>query len=282
MNEKKLLALWGLKHNPFLPSIPLECLWSPPGIEPFFHKVEALVRGGGFALISGEPGMGKSKMLQLLAGRLDRLGELTVGVMERPQSHIGDFYREIGDLFGVTLTPANRYGGFRALRARWRDHLKSTLMKPVLLVDEAQQMGTDPLNEIRILASSHFDSECLLTTVLCEDGRLREKFRSRDLLPLDGRIRTRFVLDPYSPQELSCFLDHATEKAGAVDLMTEELKRTLCEHAGGNLRTLTNMAAELLEAAAERELDTLNEDLFFEVFARTVTPRRERIPRRKQ
>lgn len=282
MNEKKLLALWGLKHNPFLPSVPAECLWCPPGADTFFQKIQALVRQGGFALISGEPGMGKSKLLQLLAGRLEQLGEMTVGVMERPQSNISDFYRELGDLFAVTLNPANRYGGFRALRARWRDHLKSTLMKPVLLVDEAQQMGPDPLSELRILSSAHFDSDCLLVTVLCEDGRLKDRFRSRDLLPLDGRIRTRLVLDPYPSQELYSFLDYALEKAGAVDLMTEELKRTLCEHAGGNPRTLTNMAAELLEAAAERELATMNEDLFFEVFARTVKPRREKIPRRKQ
>lgn len=282
MNEKKLLALWGLKHNPFLPSIPPEYLWSPPGTEPFFRKVEALVRQGGFALISGEPGMGKSKLLQLLAIRLEHLGEMTVGVMERPQSRIGDFYRELGDLFGVTMTPANRYGGFKALRARWRAHLKSTLMRPILLVDEAQQMGTDPLCELRILGSAHFDSECLLTTVLCDDGRLRDRFRSRDLLPLDGRIRTRFVLNPYSHQELCNFLDHTMDKAGAADLMTGELKRTLCEHAAGNLRTLTNMAAELLEAAAERELATMDEDLFFEVFSRSVKPRREKIPRRRQ
>ena len=282
MNEKKLLALWGLKHNPFLPSIPTECLWSPPGLDVFFLKVESLVRHGGFALISGEPGSGKSKVLQLLAGRLEQLGELAVGVMERPQSRIGDFYRELGDLFGVTLTPANRYGGFRALRARWRSHLKSTLMRPVLLVDEAQQMDTDPLSELRILSSAHFDSECLLTTVLCDDGRLSDRFRSRDLLPLDGRIRTRLLLDPYSPQELCDFLDHAMDKAGATELMTHELTRTLCEHAGGNLRTLVNMAAELLDAAAERQITTLNEDLFFEVFARSVKPKSQKSPRRKQ
>jgi general secretion pathway protein A len=281
MNEKKLLALWGLSHNPFLPTIPADCLWSPPGVDLFFNRVEALVRRGGFALIVGEPGMGKSKVLQLLAGRLDGLGELTVGVMERPQSHIGDFYRELGDLFGVTLTPANRYGGFRALRARWRGHLKSTLMRPVLLVDEAQQMGAEPLSELRILSSAHFDSECLLTTVLCEDGRLSDRLRSRDLLPLDGRIRTRLVLDPYAPQELGAFLDHAVAKAGGVKLMTDDLKRTLCEHAGGNLRTLANMAAELLDAAVERELSTLDDELFFEVFAKSIKTPRQKKPRRR-
>ena len=142
MNDKKLLAMYGLKWNPFLPNIPVEALWPPPGIESFFFRVENLVMDGGFALICGEPGLGKSKDLQMLDHRLKRIGDVVVGVMERPQSSLSDFYREMGTLFGVNLSPSNRYGGFKALRERWKSHIKSTLFRPVLLVDEAQEMLT--------------------------------------------------------------------------------------------------------------------------------------------
>lgn len=140
MADPKLLGQYGLKYNPFLPSIPAEDLWRLPGIDAFFFRIESLVLDGGFALITGEPGLGKSKALQLLASRLGLLGEVTVGVMERPQSTLGDFYRELGELFNVNLTPTNRYGGFKALRERWRTHIKSTLCRPVLLIDEAQEV----------------------------------------------------------------------------------------------------------------------------------------------
>jgi len=276
MNNKNLMALFGLKYNPFSPSVPTEYLWNPPGVEPFLGRVESLVSQGGFALVSGEPGMGKSKVLQLLAERLEQQADITVGVMQHPQSKLGDFYRELGDLYGVRLSPANRYGGFKSLRAQWRDHVKSTLMRPVLLIDEAQEMATDCLVELRILTSAHFDSECLLTTVLCGDSRLRDRFRSRDLLPLESRIRTRFVLDPYTQDELADFLHHGMAQAGATELMTPELKRALCEHAGGNPRTLTIMASELLDAAAERDLAVMDDELFFDVYAKSVrTPRKK-------
>ena len=49
---------------------------------------------GGFALISGEPGLGKSKTLQIIAHQFSKLDEVIVGVMERPQSSVSDFYRE--------------------------------------------------------------------------------------------------------------------------------------------------------------------------------------------
>jgi hypothetical protein len=70
MNDKKLLALYGLKWNPFAAAIPAEALWRPPGIDSFFFRLENLIMDGGFAMVCGEPGLGKSKILQLLAQRL--------------------------------------------------------------------------------------------------------------------------------------------------------------------------------------------------------------------
>ena len=65
MNDKQLLAYYGLKWNPFLPSIPVEALWHPPAMNSFIFRLENMTMNGGFALISGEPGLGKSKTLQL-------------------------------------------------------------------------------------------------------------------------------------------------------------------------------------------------------------------------
>ena len=267
MNNKQLLALYGLKYNPFLPDIPSDALWSPPGIDMFCFRLEHLVSDGGFALIYGEPGLGKSKVLQLLDNRLNRRDDVVVGVMERPQSSLNDFYREMGSLFRVNLSPANRYGGFKALRERWQNHIKSTLFRPLLLIDEAQEMITCCMNELRLLASADFDSKCLLTTVMCGDSRLPERFRSTALVSLGSRMRYRMMLQPFSPSELLEYLEHALQQAAAPHLMTSGLKQTLVEHAGGNIRVLNNMAAELLAIAAQKELAQMDEKLFLQVFS---------------
>ncbi len=267
MNNKRLLALYGLKYNPFLPAVPVESLWSPPEMDSFLFRVENLVMEGGFALVCGEPGLGKSKTLQLMAHRLGRLDSVVVGVMERPQSSLGDFYREMGELFGVNLSPANRYGGFKALRQRWKQHIKSTLLRPVLLIDEAQEMMTCSLNELRLLGSAEFDSQCLLTIILCGDMRLPERFRSSALVALGSRIRYRRTLDPYSADELRECLQYSLDHAGAPQLMTRPLMDTLVEHSAGNLRLLNTMAAELLTVAAEKELGQLDEKLFLNLYA---------------
>ena len=268
MNDKKLLALYGLKWNPFLPNIPVESLWSPPEIDTFFFRVENLVMDGGFALIFGEPGLGKSKDLQMLEHRLKHIGDVVVGIMERPQSSLSDFYREMGTLFGVNLSPANRYGGFTALRQRWKSHIKDTLFRPVLLVDEAQEMLTPCLNEIRLLGSEHFDSRCLLTSVLCGDMRLPERFRNAALVSLGSRMRVRMRLEPHRRDDLLSYLDHALSEAGAPHLMSKPLMEALADHAAGNLRVLNSMAADMLLEGSRKEMAQLDEKLFLEMFSR--------------
>ena len=270
--NKKLLALNGLKFNPFSPELPVEALYVANAVEAFAWRLEnGLVREGGFALISGEPGTGKSGVLRLLAERLGQQRELTVGAITHPSGNLADFYREMGDVFGVELRPHNRWGGFKALRERWLAHLDSTLLRPVLLIDEAQEMPPQVLNELRLLASTQFDSRHLLSVVLAGDRRLNHKLRRDDLLPLGSRIRTRLNLEYANRDELRACLDHLLERAGNARLMSPKLVETLCEHALGNYRVLTTLAGELLATAAQRELTQLDEALFLELYANPNT-----------
>jgi type II secretory pathway predicted ATPase ExeA len=278
MSAKKLLALWGLKWNPFAPELPQDGLLVTAKVESFAWRVEQLVQEGGFALISGESGTGKSVALRIVAQRLSALRDVTVGVIERPQSNSADFYRELGDVFSVQLRPSNRWGGFRALRERWKAHVAATRIKPTLLVDEAQQMHPSVLSELRILASADFDATSLLTVILCGDGRLLELLRQEDLVPLGTRIRTRLHTEPASRDELLTLLHHALSKAGNATLMTAQLMDTLVDHAAGNYRVLMTMGADLLAQGLARQVEQLDEKLYLELYQphRTLSPSKKK------
>jgi type II secretory pathway predicted ATPase ExeA len=265
--NKKLLALYGLKWNPFSPELPTEALYVTAKVENFCWRIEqGLIREGGFALISGDPGSGKSVVLRLLAERLQQLRDITIGAIAHPSSNLADFYREMGDLFGVELKPHNRWGGFKALRERWLAHLEGTLLRPVLLIDEAQEMHPGVLSELRLLSSMQFDSRTLLSVVLAGDARLGAKLRRDELLPLGSRIRIRLLMEYADRNELMACLKYLLDTAGNANLMTPELMQTLCDHALGNYRVLTTMAAELLALASQKELTQLDEKLYLETY----------------
>ena len=213
--------------------------------------------------------------LILVSQNIDWVQSLGPHFEWHPSGNLADFYREMGDLFGVELRPHNRWGGFKALRERWLAHLEGTLLRPVLLIDEAQEMQPAVLSELRLLSSMAFDSRNLLSVVFAGDARLNNKLRRDELLPLGSRIRTRLTMEYASRDELVNCLNHLLHSAGNAHLMTTELAATLCDHAVGNYRVLTGMASELLATAAQRELTQLDEKLFLELYGATPSKPRQ-------
>jgi general secretion pathway protein A len=280
--NNKMLALHGLKWNPFAPNVPTEALHVTTRLEPFCWRVQQLAGEGGFALVTGAPGCGKSAALRILSASLATQRDVTVGVISRPQANIADFHREMGELFGVELRPHNRYAGAKILRQRWQAHIQNTQTRPVLLVDEAQEMQSSVLAELRLLASSELDSQILLTTVLAGDGRLAERLRADEFLPLASRMRVRMAIERATPPELQDCLRHALRQAGSPTLITPELIATICDHAQGNPRALMIMAGELLAAAAQREARQIDETLFFETCAVTAPNETKAAIRRRR
>lgn len=275
--KKKLLAAFGLKFYPFGRDLPAEALFRTPSIDAFCRKVEFTIPDGGFALVSGDPGVGKSVALRLLASHLGELRDVTVATIEHPQSSIGDFYRELSDLFNVSFSGGNRWNGFKGLRSRWSEHIASTLTRPVLIIDEAQEMDLKVLSELRILSSREFDARSLLCVIFAGDRRLLDRLEHRELQPIKSRIRRRLVLDDSPRDELLGCLDHLLDSCGNPGLITTDAKVAIAEHSAGNYRSMITHCDELFAAALDRELTVIDADLFLDHYK----PKRQRRAPRK-
>lgn len=280
MELKKLQALYGLKWNPFAEDLPAEALQTYPKFDFFCGRVEDLVLDGGYAACMGDPGLGKSAILRMLSERLSLLPNVTVGEFTRPQASVTDFYRELSALFLVPLQVSNRYGAHRALRAKWHDHIKTTCLRPVLLMDEAQHLNLAALRELKSMSSERFDSQMLLTVILAGDLRLSELLKTPELKPIDSRIRQKLILGPWETEDLAKFLQDAIRLAGAPSLMTPDLIHALADKALGNLRTLMHLCGDCLALAVHRELPRLDEKLLLELIGPTPkAPTRRPAPR---
>jgi type II secretory pathway predicted ATPase ExeA len=270
--NKRLLNLYSLKFNPFSSQLPATALWVTPQVQSFCWRIEHQIGEGGFALAVGEPGVGKSASLRILSEHLKGLRDLCVGTLTRPQAKMADFYRELGHLFGVVLSPNNRWHSSKTLREKWLAHIEAAAYRPVLIIDEAQEMNSLVLSELRLLASADLDSRSILTIILAGDHRLAPRLEEPDLLPIASRIRSRLRLEALPPKQLQECLNHLLKAAGNPQLLTPSLIQTLCEHAAGNLRLLMNLANDLLAAACQQEREVIDEKLYFEVFALDPKP----------
>ena len=262
----KRLARFGLSFHPFATALPPGACQITTEMAHVLGRCDHLVTSGGFALIVGDAGTGKSTLLRCLQARLGEHTDLVTGVLTRPQASVADFYRELGSLFGVALAPSNRWAGARVLRERWQSHWGASHQRPVLIVDEAQEMHTAVLGELRLLATAELDAVTLLSVILAGDARLGELLQARELLPLASRIRVHHRTAAATIPDLILLLEHLLTRAGNPTLMTDGLKRSLAEHACGNRRSLIFLGDQLVEAAlADPACDRLDEQLFTRV-----------------
>lgn len=267
-----MLTTLGLSYHPFDPDAPIRGFTRTPAIDLFCRRVNYLSQRGGFALLTGLSGTGKSVALRLLTQDLTANADTrTVRVLERPQASLADFYREIGHLYGVTLTPHNRWAGATRLRAAWRTFAEEACLQAVLIIDEAQELSDLVLAELRLLAGERLDAGWLITVVLVGDDRLIERLQSPALAPLASRLRVRMRLEELDVDTLIAVLNHLTHTAGNPALFTEDVTTTLAEQAGGNLRCLMHLADQALTAAGEMGANSVDQNVLLQAAVATPT-----------
>ena len=247
-----------------------DALIMTPMLEHFLWRVKCLSEDGGIAMLTGESGTGKSSAMQMLYRSMSESGDATIACINRPQSNLTDFYREIGDGFGVSVGVSNRWGGFDALRKKWVSILESNLIRPILLIDEAQEMNERVFSELRILSADQFDSRSLLTIVLAGDSRLPKRLQTPDLQPLRSRIRTQVTLEAQTVDDAASTLQCLLEEAGNANLFTDQLSYTIAEHALGNFRAIVTIANELLMEAAKQREEVIDERLYLKLTDRNA------------
>ena len=265
----------GLNWNPFLSEKPVDSFYEEENLSQFCWNVEQIICDGGFAFLSGDPGAGKSTAMRILQHRLNKVPELCVRIIDRPQSSMRDFYRELAMVFGVEIRVSNKYNSFQKLREQWLHIIHTQLFRPVLIIDEAQYLPDEVLEEVRFLGSADLDSRCILAVVFAGDSRLLQKFKSPEVLPLYSRMRASLILGNRTPEEMKKMLVCSLKNAGNPDLISNGVIKALSEQYLGNPRAMMLAANQLLMLALQKEVRHIDENLYFEATHSHITKKRQ-------
>jgi general secretion pathway protein A len=180
----------------------------------------AIRRREGFVVITGDIGTGKTTLCRAVLEQLDR--KTFTALVLNPFLSEEDLLRLILQDFGVVSRADVKRGRLAGVSKQelietLNEFLLSLLelrAQAVLIIDEAQNLPLQVLEQIRILSNLETEKDKLLQIVLVGQSNLKDLLRRAELRQLDQRVSIRFDLKPLSPEETSGYVQHRLSVAG--------------------------------------------------------------------
>ncbi len=247
----RVLSRFGLTKQPFTKDVPVEELFEHEGSDRALKRLKAAVEGRSSAVLSGEPGTGKTFVLRALE---EKLPQSRYRVTYLHNSHVNsrDFYRQLSVVLGLEpkATP-------EALFRMISRHLEETALSkvhPIIALDEAQLLPIRVLEQLPVLLNFQRDSKPFLSIVLIGLPELRERLQRNVLSSLAARLPVRIYLEPLDAREVTAYLHHRLRAAGCTkEVFAEDAVLLMSEATGGALRKIDVVADHALEVAAEKK-----------------------------
>ena len=195
----------------------------------------------GLSVLIGEAGTGKTTLLYTLLGLLERQQYLTA-TCTNPTLTRDEFYDFLLLKFGVTSASNSKTRQLLALEEALKRHRAQGKLA-VLLVDEAQRLSVDLLEEIRLLLNMETPQEKLLEIVLAGQPELGDTLRRPDLRQLRQRVGCICTLKPLNAVEIAEYITHRLMQAGRSEpLFSEDALEVVYAYSAGIPRLINTLA----------------------------------------
>ncbi|MBI3774657.1 MAG: AAA family ATPase [Gammaproteobacteria bacterium] len=244
---------FGLKENPFaITPDPRYLYMSPRHRDALAHLVFAVKQGGGFVQLTGEVGTGKTTLTRAVLTQLP--SNVTAAIILNPRQSALEFVQSICDELRVPETTGT--GSIKALTDGLNAYLlyaHSQGRRTVILIDEAQNLGVEVLEQIRLLTNLETAKEKLLQIVLIGQPELRLLLDRRELRQLAQRITARYHLLPLSADETAEMVKYRLAVAGHMQPLFTDSALRLVHRVSQGVPRLINVICDraLLGAYAE-------------------------------
>jgi general secretion pathway protein A len=206
---------YGLKERPFnVTADPNFLFFSKKHREAFDHLIYGIKERRGFLEITGEIGTGKTTLCRALIGQLDEKTK-TAFILNSNLPETQLLFAIVTD-FGLTVKPRTKISLLTELNKFLIEQLKAG-SNVVLIIDEAQNLRSAQLEQIRMLSNLETDKDKLIQIVLVGQPELREKLNSPELEQLRQRISVRYHILPLDKAEINDYIMHRLHIAGSDD-----------------------------------------------------------------
>ncbi len=272
------LSFYGLAEKPFsITPDPRYLYLGGRHAEALAHLVYGISEAGGFIQLTGEVGTGKTTIIRSLLAKQPDNAE--IALILNPRMNAPEFMLTLCEELGILL-PDDAVGSVKELV----DILNRYLLKAhaqgkrvVLIVDEAQNLSPEVLEQVRLLTNLETETQKLLQIILIGQPELRDMLARNDLRQLAQRITGRYHLDPLSRDESAAYVKHRLRIAGATtEIFTSGALAEMYRVAGGVPRLLNVVGDRALLGGYSEDRHVITAALVrkaaAEVFGRRRTP----------
>lgn len=247
------LTHFGFTHYPFERALQPDELFASSAAREAQARLQHLIELRGIGLITGEVGSGKTSLCRQLGASLHP-GLYRLFYVPLSTGNVMDMYKAIGWQLGLPIE-RNRATAYRAIHSEVSRLVTETKIHPVLVVDEAQHLRNDVLEDLRLLTNYAMDSERRLCVLLVGLTELRRRLTMAVHESLTQRIVVRYHLGGLSREETPAYVSHRLQLAGcSLPLFEPAAIEALFQATQGLPRKINRAAHYALSAAALAKL----------------------------
>jgi general secretion pathway protein A len=228
-------SFFGLNDKPFsITPDPRYLFLSERHAEALAHLVYGINEAGGFIQLTGEVGTGKTTVVRSLLAQAPKHAE--IALILNPRMTPPEFLLAICEELGIAVAAASA-SSLKDLVDLLSQHLLKAHAdgkRIVLVVDEAQNLAPEVLEQVRLLTNLETETQKLLQIILIGQPELRELLGRTELRQLAQRITGRYHLDPLSGEETAAYVRHRLRVAGSTrEIFTNGAMREIQRLSGG-------------------------------------------------
>jgi general secretion pathway protein A len=272
------IASFGLAEKPFaITPDPRYLYLGRQHADALAHLVYGINDAGGFIQLTGEVGTGKTTTIRSLLARSPNNADIALII--NPRLTLLEFLQAICEELGVEVPPSAIGNGKMLIdllnRKLLRIHAEGR--RAVLIVDEAQNLTAEVLEQVRLLTNLETDSQKLLQIILIGQPELRELLNRNDLRQLAQRVTARCHLQPLARDDTAAYVRHRLRVAGATsDIFTAAALREVHRRSRGVPRVINVICDRALLGAYTEDRHEVDAALVRraagEVYGRTLAP----------
>lgn len=246
---------FGLEELPFsIAPDPRYLYMSEQHREALAHLLYGFNSNGGFVLLTGEVGTGKTTVCRCL---LEQIPENSVtAFILNPRLTVEELLAAICDEFGIQYPQGNKsIKCYVDLINRYLLDAHAKGKRAVLIIDEAQNLSADVLEQLRLLTNLETNQVKLLQIILLGQPELRDKLSRPELRQLSQRIIARYHLEALSKQDVASYVTHRLTVAGVKDRLFSQSAMNKLYRLSGGVPRLINVLCDrsLMGAFAHNE-----------------------------